>query len=86
MKHRHWLLVAGLLAAGFAFGFVRLNLGWYANYGQTDIWAGAMLAGACLLCWTALEVASRLIDTREHRCGCGYSLRGVKCPECGKPL
>ncbi len=86
MKHRHWLLVAGLLAAAFSFVFVRLNMGWYANFGQTDIWAGTLLAAACLLCWTALELASRLIDAREHRCPCGYSLRGVKCPECGKPL
>jgi hypothetical protein len=85
MKHRHWLLVAAGVALFFSFIFLRLQfITFYANYGDHDIDAGVTVAVACLTAWVVLEAVHFIWGTRGGTCSCGYSLRGVKCPECGR--
>ncbi len=84
MKHRHWLLIAAGVALFYAFVFLRLNLTFYINYGDRDINAGVTLAVACLAAWVVLESVAFIWGGKGGACECGYSLRGVKCPECGK--
>lgn len=86
MRHRHWLLPAAGIPLLYSFVFIRINAAWYPTYGETDIWAGTILAAALLLAWAALEIASRLINTRQLRCACGYPLGGLQCPECGHAI
>jgi hypothetical protein len=85
MKHRHWLLVAAGVALFYTFVFLRLHfIGFYANYGEHDIDAGVALTIAFLGAWVALESVHFIWGGRGGACACGYSLRGVKCPECGR--
>jgi len=87
MHRRHYFLwfAAAFLVYGFL--LIRLNIfGFYSNYGSTDIWASTALAIASALCWLTLEVLAHRNAARPMTCACGYSLKGLKCPECGKPL
>lgn len=88
MRHRHWLLIVGAAALFYAFVLVRVN--WFINllptYGSSDITMGVLLAIACLAAWAALEVTHARTQGHGLACRCGYSLRGMKCPECGQPL
>jgi hypothetical protein len=84
MKYRHWLLIAAGVALFYSFVFLRLNVSFYANYGDHDIDAGVTLAVACLAAWVVLESVQFIWGGKGGACVCGYSLRGVKCPECGK--
>jgi hypothetical protein len=86
MKHRHLLLVASALALFFSFVFMRLAIAstFYVHYGDTDIKAGVWLAIAFLAAWVVLEAVHFICVRRGGVCVCGYSLRGVKCPECGR--
>jgi hypothetical protein len=87
MNRRHLFLwfAAGCLAYGFL--FVRMfNLIFYPTYGSTDIWASTTLAIASTLCWLTLETLSHRNEKLPLVCPCGYSLKGVRCPECGKPV
>ncbi len=88
MRHRHWLLVGAAGAVLYAFGLVRSNvvLSIYTSYGETDVKCGAALAITCIVAWTALEIVSRIVEHRVPRCRCGYSVAGLKCPECGQTL
>lgn len=88
MGHRHWFLVVGAGALLYAFGLVRSNfvLSFYTTYGDTDVKCGAALAVTCIVAWTALEIVARLMERRIPRCRCGYSIAGLKCPECGQTL
>lgn len=87
MHRRHYFLwfAVGCLAYGFL--FIRVfNISLYAIYGGTDIWASTVLAIASTLCWLTLEVLAHRSAARPVTCACGYSLKGLRCPECGKPL
>ncbi|MCC6968723.1 MAG: hypothetical protein IT434_00740 [Phycisphaerales bacterium] len=88
MRHRHWFLVVAAAALLYAFGLVRSNLvlSLYATYGDTDVLCGAALAITCLAAWTALEAVFHMLERRTPRCRCGYSIAGLKCPECGQTL
>jgi hypothetical protein len=84
MKHRHWLLVAAGAALFYTFVFLRLEFRFYVNYGNHDIEAGVALAVAFLAAWVVLESVHFIWGSKGGACTCGYSLRGVKCPECGR--
>jgi hypothetical protein len=88
MRHRHWLLIAAGIALFYAFVFIRPNivLRFYPSYGEHDITGGVIVAVACLLAWVVLEVVHFRAVGWAGKCECGYSLKGVKCPECGKDL
>jgi hypothetical protein len=88
MKHRYWLLAAAAGALLYAFVLIRLDLvlSFYVTYGEADISASTAFAIACVLAWAALEVIHAARAGRAGKCACGYSLQGVKCPECGKDL
>lgn len=88
MRHRHWLLIvaAGALAYGYVFVRVPLILTVYPSYGDADIAGATHLAIALLFAWLALEVVHSLRPGRTGTCICGYSLKGVVCPECGRDL
>lgn len=85
MKHRHLLIVAALLfVVWIALSARTIEL---AGFYQTDqIRSGTILAAVCIGAWTLLEIADRTAGLLTHRCRCGYDLRGMKCPECGRPL
>lgn len=88
MRHRHWFLVAALLPLGFAF-FMHTTMFYtylLINFQSTDLVVSVALSIACVVVWTILEIAFQFLDARRLVCRCGYSLRGVKCPECGKEL
>lgn len=88
MKNRHWLLWA--MAVPLFYSFVLTRVRWvisvYPSYGNTDIFAGVWLAIALLTAWVVLEVVHQIRRGRSGRCECGYSLRGIMCPECGRDL
>lgn len=89
MRYRHWLLAAG--AASILFSFVLIRLGVllgtkYAIYGEADIYTGSAIAIACLAGWVVLESLYFTRVGSVGRCPCGYSLKGLKCPECGRDL
>ncbi len=88
MRHRHWFLVVAAGALLYAFGLVRSNLvlSFYTTYGDTDVKCGAALAITCIVAWTTLEAVSQVLERRIPRCRCGYSIAGLKCPECGQTL
>lgn len=88
MRHRHWFLVVAAIALLFAFGLVRFNavLSFYTSYGDSDVLCGTALAIVCVAAWTTLEVVARIMEHRVPRCRCGYSIAGLKCPECGQTL
>lgn len=84
MQNRRWLLVGAAFPIVYGFLLIRLDayLRFMPTYGEADIYAASALAIALLAAWTVLEVTY----TRQPRaatCLCGYSLRGVRCPECG---
>ena len=87
MRYRHWLLVAAGLALFYSTVLIRLDffMQLLPSYGEADIHASAALAVALLFAWVALE-ACHFRATSRGRCPCGYSLKGVKCPECGRDL
>ena len=88
MAKRHWLLIAACGVLLYGFGFIRSSmiLSVYPTYGDTDIYASAALAIALLAAWCTLEVAYQVLIHRRTACPCGYSLKGVKCPECGRDV
>jgi len=88
MHHRHWLLLAAAAALFYAFVLIRLNfiLTLYATYGDTDIHSATALAIALIAAWLALELTHYIRTGSRGTCTCGYSLKGVKCPECGRDL
>jgi flagellar biosynthesis protein FliR len=88
MRYRQWLLVAAAASLFFGFVFVRLTwvLQFYPMYGDSDIHSSAALAIALLLGWLVLEVVHYVRTGSRGVCECGYSLRGVKCPECGRDI
>jgi hypothetical protein len=85
MKHRNALVaVAAVFGAWVilsAQGFEIVGL-----YPTSQMEFGSYLAIACLAVWAALEILARLLATRAPACTeCGYSMAGVRCPECGHP-
>jgi hypothetical protein len=86
MRHRGWLLVVAGVLVTHAFILVRFAGPWYPVYGETDIWASSFLAAVLVVAWVSLEISDRVASSRDVKCRCGYSLRGVKCPECGKAI
>lgn len=88
MAKRHWLLIAGSGVLFYGFGFIRsgMVLSLYPTYGDSDIYASAALAIALLAAWCTLEVTHQVLTHRRSACPCGYSLNGVKCPECGRDV
>lgn len=88
MKHRHWLLCAMAAPLLYAFVVIRVNMYLAAlpTYGDTDIYAATYLAIALLAAWVVLEVAHQVRLGRSGVCDCGYALKGIKCPECGRDL
>jgi hypothetical protein len=87
MRYRHWLLLAA--AAFFFYSAVLIRLDFFMalvpTYGDADIHSGAAIAIALILSWLTLEVVHFRANSRG-KCECGYSLKGMKCPECGKDL
>ena len=87
MERRRWLLIASGACFAYAWlssvGYVSAIVGFYP---EDQLQTGMLLAGLCLLSWTALEITARLIERRPITCRCGYSMAGVKCPECGRPV
>ena len=88
MKHRHWLLWAMAIPLGFAFGVTRFGpvTQVWPTYGDSDIQACTQLAIALLAAWVVLEVVHQVRLGRTGKCECGYSLTGIRCPECGRDL
>jgi hypothetical protein len=87
MHRRHYFLWFSGLCLIHGFLIMRVYMpNFYSGYGSTDIWALTAIAIASGLCWLVLEVVARREITRPMTCTCGYSLQGLKCPECGKPL
>jgi hypothetical protein len=88
MQRRKWFLFAAGGFVFFAYAFIRFNLvlNLYPTYGDADIYACSALAGVCALCWTVLEVAEHVMRGRPVTCSCGYSMAGMKCPECGRAV
>ncbi len=88
MRHRHWFLVAAIPPLVFAYVFIRFPalMGSYGWYSHSDILAAVALSITCVAVWASLEIVSHFLDARRLVCRYGYSLRGVKCPECGKEL
>jgi hypothetical protein len=86
MRYRHWLLLAA--AAAFFYSAVLIRLDFFMQilptYGDADIHAGSFLAITFILSWVALEITHFLRIGSRGQCECGYSLKGVKCPECGR--
>ncbi len=92
MRYRHWLLAG----AGFFLIVMILSMRgariitlitgtrMFVPFGDMAI-MGMIFAIAFQLSWTILEAAHALGKQRPPNCPhCGYSLMGVKCPECGK--
>lgn len=86
MAHRVWLLVAGGLSLAYGFVFIRFTFTFFPTYGDADVYASSAIGIACLASWTVLECIASSRQRQSPRCGCGYSLKGVKCPECGNSL
>jgi hypothetical protein len=86
MQYRKWLLVAALGPIVYGFVLIRLEafLKVIPTYGGSDIYAATVLAIALLASWTVLEVAAHMGMRNVAACSCGFSLRGVRCPECGR--
>ncbi|MBL8760529.1 MAG: hypothetical protein JNL50_04435 [Phycisphaerae bacterium] len=88
MKHRNWFLVAAAGALLHAFGVMRTGfmLSFYVSYGDTDVVCATLVAITCVAAWATLEVVAQVLARRVPRCRCGYSIAGLKCPECGQTL
>jgi hypothetical protein len=87
MHRRHYFLWFAVGCLMYAFVFFRPHIFIsYVNYGGTDIWAATSLAIASALCWLTLKVVAHRNAARPIVCSCGYSLKGLRCPWCGKPL
>jgi len=88
MRHRHWLLIAAAVPLFFAYIFIRFNvlLSFYSSYGDADIRSATSLSIALILVWGSLEITHYVRSGSQGRCHCGYSLKGLKCPECGRDL
>jgi hypothetical protein len=88
MRHRHWLLIAAAAPLLYGFVFIRTNvvLQFYPTYGDSDIHSATALAIALFLGWLILELVHYIRSGSRGTCDCGYSLKGVKCPECGRDL
>ncbi|MBK9188888.1 MAG: hypothetical protein IPM33_08020 [Phycisphaerales bacterium] len=88
MAKRHWLLIGAGAALLYGFGFIRsgLVLSFYPIYSETDIASSVFVAVALLAAWCTLEVTHQVLIHRRTACPCGYSLKGVKCPECGRDV
>lgn len=88
MRHRRLFLAFSALALIFA-----LLLYFRVIQTNSSIKDGMQFATAwgltCLIIWTVLESLDFLSRSRTQnfRCpGCDHSLRGLKCPECGRRL
>jgi hypothetical protein len=88
MRYRHLLVIAAAGALLYGFLLIRVDfvIRIFPTYGDADIQAATHLAIACLLAWLVLEVVHFLRIGAGGKCECGYSLRGVRCPECGRDL
>ncbi len=91
MRFRHLFLAAAALSIVYAYlnsvGF-GLNQGWIfvGYYQETQLICSIVLALGLLAAWTVLEVAASSYRAGAMHCRqCGYSLAGVRCPECGHP-
>jgi flagellar biosynthesis protein FliR len=88
VKYRSLFLGAAAIALFYAYFLIRMD--WFLNvsptYGSTDVTSGTALAIACIAAWVVLEVVATRAKSRGVVCQCGYSLRGVRCPECGEPI
>lgn len=86
MLNRRWLLVGAACPIVYGFVLIRqdLFLRLLPSYGETDIYASVAVAIALLASWTVLEVAARRDARRAPVRACGFSLRGLRCPECGR--
>ncbi|MGE3109350.1 MAG: hypothetical protein AB7G11_04670 [Phycisphaerales bacterium] len=90
MRYRHWLLVTA--ASIFVFAVAELKVPLLArnltHYGEGEFRATVLAAIAGLFAWVILEATHHVVAARARapRCSCGYSLAGVRCPECGRQL
>lgn len=84
MRNRHLLVFGAIVAVAYALLVQHARVPFLITYGASTFENAYHLAIALLVCWTALECAAHLSRTRAVRCGhCDYSLKGMKCPECG---
>ncbi|NUQ68657.1 MAG: hypothetical protein HUU18_10310 [Phycisphaerales bacterium] len=87
MAKRHWLLIAACGLLAFAFVLIRTPLlYWLWVDRDLDTPTLTWIIIAFLASWTTLEVTHQVLIHRRTACPCGYSLKGVKCPECGRDV
>lgn len=82
MQYRHLLLIpAALIALHFVLVFSNIaGLTW----AEWQIRNETSVLIALLVLWAALEATRYVMQHRTPRCACGYSLAGLRCPECGR--